>query len=137
MCLCVRPCAGTQIRPYEVTAAITAFMPTHTHPAARALCSVGSCAFGGPRRRTWRSCSGNRWSRVPDSALGVLAVQLGFEQIHGLEEGLLLGGCELVQDAGQRLGGAVQPSGDLGGLGGGNLDDRAPPVGRVGVSFDA
>src|SRR5690348_539782 len=58
MCHCVTPCAGTQIRPYEVTAAITAFTPTHTHPAARALCSIGNCAFGGLRRRTWRSCSG-------------------------------------------------------------------------------
>jgi hypothetical protein len=38
--------------------------------------------------------------------------------------------------SGQRLGGAVQPFADLGGLGGGNLDDRAPPVGRAGVSFD-
>jgi hypothetical protein len=64
MCLCVTPRAGTQIRPYEVTAAITAFTPAHTHLAAGALCSVGNCAFGGPRRRTWRSCSGNRLGRV-------------------------------------------------------------------------
>jgi len=75
MCLCVTPCAGTQIRPYEVTAAITALTPTHTHPAARALCSIGQYAFGGPRRRIWCSCSGKpARSRVTDSALVVLAV---------------------------------------------------------------
>jgi polyisoprenoid-binding protein YceI len=32
------------------------------------------------------------------SAAGVLLVQFGFEQVHGFEEGFLLGGGELVQD---------------------------------------
>ena len=41
------------------------------------------------------------------SGLGALAAQFGFEQVHGLEGGLLLAGGELGQDAGQGLGGAV------------------------------
>jgi len=45
-------------------------------------------------------------------------MQLGFEQVHGLEEGLLLARGELVQDAGQRLGGAVEPVADQGCLAG-------------------
>jgi hypothetical protein len=39
------------------------------------------------------------------SAVGVLSVQFGFEQVHGLGEALLLARGALVQDAGQRLGG--------------------------------
>jgi YceI-like domain len=63
-------------------------------------------------------------------------VQLGFEQVHGFEEGFLLAGGELVQDAGQRLGGAVEPLADQDCLAGDDLDDRAPPVGRVGAPLD-
>jgi len=43
------------------------------------------------------------------SAVGVWPVQFGFEQVHGLEEGLLLAWGELVQDAGKRLGQAPMP----------------------------
>ena len=71
-------------------------------------------------------------------------MQFGFEQVHGLEEGFLLAGGELVQDAGQRFGGAVEPVADQGCLAGDDLDDRAPPVGSLTVrgrtrplSFDA
>ena len=46
---------------------------------------------------------------------------------------LLLGGSELVQDAGQWFGGVVEPVADQGCLAGNDLDDRAPPVGRVGA----
>jgi hypothetical protein len=48
----------------------------------------------------------NRRAGGAGSAAGVLPVQLGFEQVHGLEEGFLLAGGELVQHAGQRFGGA-------------------------------
>jgi hypothetical protein len=70
------------------------------------------------------------------SAVDVLPAQFGFEQVHGLEEGFLLAGGELVQDAGQRFGGASEPVADQGCLAGDDLDDRAPPVGRVRVPFD-
>ena len=45
-------------------------------------------------------------------------------------------GGELVQDAGQRFGGAVEPVADQGRLAGDDLDDRAPPVDRVGAPPD-
>lgn len=48
----------------------------------------------------------------------------------------LLGGGELVQDAGQRFGGAIEPVAYQGCLGGDDLDDRAPPAGRVRVPLD-
>jgi hypothetical protein len=63
-------------------------------------------------------------------------VKLGFEQVHRLEERLLLAGGELVEDAGDRAGGAVEPFIDQPGLVGGDRDDGAPPVGGVGVPFD-
>ena len=69
-------------------------------------------------------------------AVGVLLVQLGFEQVHGFEKGLLLGGGELVQDAGQWFGGVVEPVADQGCPAGDDLDDRAPPVGWVGAPLD-
>jgi hypothetical protein len=63
-------------------------------------------------------------------------VQLGFEQVHRLQERLLLAGGELVEDAGDRAGGAVEPFTDQLGLVGDDRDDGAPPVGGVGVPFD-
>ena len=45
-------------------------------------------------------------------------------------------GGELVQDAGDGLGRAVEPLADQGGLGRDDLDDRAAAVGRVGVPLD-
>ena len=66
----------------------------------------------------------------------VLVAKLGLEQVHGLEEGLLFVGGELVEDAGDRAGGAVEPFTDQGGLGRNDRDDRAPPVGRVGLPLD-
>ena len=41
-----------------------------------------------------------------------MLVQLGFEEVHGLEEGFLLAGGELVQDAGEWLGRAIEPMAD-------------------------
>lgn len=41
-------------------------------------------------------------------------MQFGFEHVHGLEEGFLLAGGELGQDAGQWLGGTVEPVADQG-----------------------
>jgi len=49
---------------------------------------------------------------------------------------LLLGGGELVQDAGQWFGGVVEPVADQSCLAGDDLDDRAPPVGWVGAPLD-
>jgi hypothetical protein len=43
------------------------------------------------------------------SAFGVWPVQFGFEQVHGLEEGLLFARGELVRDAGKRLGQGPMP----------------------------
>jgi len=63
-------------------------------------------------------------------------VQFGLEQVHGFEEGLLLVRGQLVEYPGQRAGGAVQPVADHGCLGGGDLDDGAPPVVGVGAAFD-
>jgi hypothetical protein len=63
-------------------------------------------------------------------------VQLGLEQVHRLEERLLLAGGELVENAGDRAGGAVEPFTDQAGPGGGDRDDGAPPVGGVRVPFD-
>jgi integrase/recombinase XerD len=45
-------------------------------------------------------------------------------------------GADVVQDAGQRPGRAVQPLPDQGGPVQDDRDDRAPPVGRVGVPLD-
>ena len=59
--------------------------------------------------------------------------QFGFEQVHGLEEGSLLAGGELIQHPGQRPGGAVQPLPDQGALGRGDLHDGPAPVGGVGL----
>jgi hypothetical protein len=49
--------------------------------------------------------------------LGIAAAQLGFQQVHGLDEGRLLAGGELVEDAGDRARRAVEPFVDQGGLG--------------------
>jgi hypothetical protein len=69
------------------------------------------------------------------SVLGVLVAQLGFQQVHGFEEGGLFAGVELVEHAGQWLRGAVQPFTDHRGLSGHDLDDGPPPVRGVGVPF--
>src|ERR1700730_13635167 len=65
-----------------------------------------------------------------------VAAELGFEQVHGVEEGLLLGRGELVEDPGDRAGRAVEPFTDQGGPVRGDGDNGAPPVGGVGVPFD-
>src|SRR5690348_14156856 len=87
------------------------------------------------RGATGRGATG-RGASGRGSGRGVLGAQLALEQVHGLQEGLLLTGRELVEDAGQWPGGAVQPFTDQSGLGRDDLDDRAPPVGRVGVTLD-
>src|SRR5690348_3188711 len=86
--------------------------------------------------REARAAADRAGRQAGKSGCGVLGAQLVFEQVHGLQEGLLLGGRELVEYAGQRPGGTVQPFPDQGGLGRDDLDDRAPPVGRVGVALD-
>ena len=45
-------------------------------------------------------------------------------------------GVSLSQDPGQRFGGAIEPVADQGRLAGDDLDDRAPPVGRVRAPLD-
>jgi hypothetical protein len=72
------------------------------------------------RSRSARYCltAPGRPGQRAGSAVDVLLVQFGFEQVHGLEEGFLLAGGELVQDAGQRFGGAIEPVADQGCLAG-------------------
>jgi len=50
-----------------------------------------------------------------------------------LEEGLLLGFVELVQDAGDGTGRTVEPLGDQKGVGRSDLGDGSSPVSRVGM----
>jgi integrase/recombinase XerD len=109
-----------------ITAALDAGVP---------LRDVQEAASHADPRTTMRYDRGRPGQRA-GSAADVLPVQLGFEQVHGLEEGFLLAGGELVQDAGQRCGGAIEPVADQGCLAGDDLDDRAPPVGRVRAPLD-
>src|SRR5262249_27734255 len=61
----------------------------------------GGCGGGGGR-------PGHR-EGLAGLAVGVRAAELGFQQVHGLEEGLLLAGGELVKHARERARGAIQP----------------------------
>jgi hypothetical protein len=76
------------------------------------MCSVPN--LGPERGEAHRLGDHVEHARAPQlrwfASAGVLVVEFGFEQVHGFEEGLLLGGGELVQDACQRLGGAVEPA---------------------------
>ena len=63
-------------------------------------------------------------------------MQFGLQQVHGLDEGLLLTRGELVEDAGERASRAVEPLVDQGGLSADDRGDGAPPVGRVGAALD-
>ena len=55
---------------------------------------------------------------------------------HRLKEGGLFTGSEPVEDAGERVGGAVEPLPDESALSGRHLDERAPAVGGVGIPVD-
>ena len=68
--------------------------------------------------------------------IGILGVQFGFQHVHGFEEGHLFAGGEPVEDPGERACRSVEPLRDASLLGRCYLDDRAPPVGWVGVAFD-
>src|ERR1700728_4432454 len=57
-----------------------------------------------------------------------VGAELRLEQVHRLEEGGLLAGRELVKNAGQRAGGAVQPLPDDRRLGRVDLDQRPAAV---------
>jgi polyisoprenoid-binding protein YceI len=67
---------------------------------------------------------------------GVAFAQFGFQQVHGLGEGLPLAGGELVKDAGERVRRAVEPFVDQAGLGVGDGGDGASPVGGVRAALD-
>jgi hypothetical protein len=60
-------------------------------------------------------------------------VQFRFQQVHCLDEGLLLSRGKLVEDTGERARHAVEPFVDQGGLGVGDGGDGASPVGMMGT----
>jgi len=68
--------------------------------------------------------------------LGARAAQFGFQQVHGLGEGLLLAGGELGENAGERARGAVEPCIDQGSLDADDGRDGAPSVGGIGTALD-
>src|SRR2546430_17184135 len=76
------------------------------------------------RSRDWRhfgseapACRTGRYGRVPwrwavpgsGTGGGAWVAELGFQHVHGLQEGGALAGGEAVEDPGQRGRGAVQP----------------------------
>src|SRR5260221_480093 len=94
----------------------------------------------------WGACRGigreqiavpwRRAARGSGTRGGAWVAELGFEHVHGLQEGGALAGGEAVEDPGQRGRGAVQPLLDDGPPGVADGDDGAAPVGRVRVPVD-
>src|SRR5260370_6704771 len=98
--------------------------------AALGLWALAAVSAGANRGAVGRAAPGS------GTRGGVWVAKLGFEHVHGLQEGGALAGGEAVEDPGQRGRGAVQPLLDDGPPGVADGDDGAAPVGRVGVPAD-
>src|SRR5258708_39151067 len=98
--------------------------------AALGLWALAAVSAGANRGAVGRAAPGS------GTRGGVWVAKLGFEHVHGLQEGGALAGGEAVEDPGQRGRGAGQALLRYGPPGVADGDDGAAPVGLVRVPVD-